>query len=349
MNKEQQIPAYANEAESSTADMQGDRKGNHSHKPIRIIISLASIVMVAILLLAAASFVVLPKNNQAAFGMKHQEAYGILGEPSNSIDVVFVGDSETTSSISPLQMWKEQGFTSYVCATNGQSLPYSLTLLNHAFANQSPKVVAIEANSLYAPFSITDCAMRTLQNIFPVFEYHDRWKTLSASDFNTMPKTTWTDPLKGFYVNEKVLPANASSHMASANACEDLPALNEYYLAKFVDRCRKAGASPVIVATPSTVCWNTARHNGMSKTASKLGVDFIDLNAAPCQISIDWNTDTRDAGDHLNYKGARKVSQGIGAILKQRYGLNRGIDDSVANHWDEAWRYYTQIIPKTGS
>lgn len=349
MNEEQQTSMHTNDVANNIADMQGHREDNRIHKTIRTIMILVSVATISVLLLASASFVVMPKNNQAAFGMKHQEAHGIMGEPSNSIDVVFIGDSETTSSISPLQMWKEQGFTSYVCATNGQNLPYSLTLLNRVLANQSPKVIAIEANSLYAPFSITDSATRMLQDIFPVFEYHDRWKTLSINDFTTMPKTTWSDPLKGFYINEAVLPADAFSHMAPSDACEDLPALNEYYLAKFVDRCRKAGATPVIIATPSTVCWSTARHNGMSNAASRLKVDFIDLNVAPSQINIDWNTDTRDAGDHLNYKGASKVSQGLGTILKQRFGFDQSTDGPAAKRWDEAWRCYVQMIPKEDS
>lgn len=186
-----------------------------------------AVLLVAALMLAASSFVLMPKNNQAAFGMIHQEAHGILGEPAESIDVVFIGDSETTSSVSPLQIWGEQGFTSYVCATNGQKLPYSLALLNRALESQTPKVVVIEANSVYAPFSFKDCIERELQNAFPVFEYHDRWKKVSAEDFTSAPKTTWVDPLKGFYINEKVLPAHAESHMRPSDSVEKVPALNK--------------------------------------------------------------------------------------------------------------------------
>lgn len=310
----------------------------------KIIVSIA-VVLAAALLLAASSFVLMPKNNQAAFGMIHQEAHGILGEPDNSIDVLFVGDSETTSSVSPLQIWSEQGFTSYVCATNGQKMPYGLALLNQALKNQAPKVVAIEANSVYAPFSLKDCVMRELQNAFPVFEYHDRWKKVSAEDFTAAPKATWTDPLKGFYINEKVLPAQAESHMKPSDAVEEVPGLNKWYLSLFANRCREAGAVPVVVATPSTICWSTARHNGMSEAARELGIDFLDLNTGPDRVEIDWSSETRDAGDHLNYQGAVKVSRSLGGLLKAAYQLPDRRQDSAYRHWGEALDSYKQTVP----
>lgn len=67
-------------------------------------------------LLAAVSRIAQPKNNQAEFGQSDPEAHGVLGEPRDSIDVLVLGDSESFCSISPLQLWGEQGITSYVCA-----------------------------------------------------------------------------------------------------------------------------------------------------------------------------------------------------------------------------------------
>lgn len=346
MDVEKRAVSRGFETRSATNDRASDSANPKPTGITRKAGTLIAAALSAILLLSAASFVLVPKNNQAAFGMSHQEAHGILGEPDNSIDVVFVGDSETTSSISPLQMWNECGFTSYVCATNGQTLPYSLTLLDRALSNQAPRIVVIEANSVYAPFSIVECAKRELENLFPVFEYHDRWKKISAVDFTTAPKATWVDPLKGFYINETVVPANGESHMMPSDNVEALPRLNRQHLSLFVDRCREAGAVPVIVATPSTVCWNTPRHEGMSEVAQSLGVDFIDLNTETNQVKINWSTDTRDAGDHLNYQGAVKVSRSLGGLLKQSYDLPDHRQDSAYHHWNDAFDSYKQAIPK---
>ena len=78
--------------------------------------------------------------------------------------------------------------------------------------------------------------------------------------------------------------------------------------------CRENGASLVLVSTPSPKNWNYEKHNGVMQWAEENSVSYIDLNLI-AEIGIDWATDTKDGGDHLNLEGAKKVTYYLGGIL----------------------------------
>ena len=112
---------------------------------------LKGITFVAILvaLLVFTSYVFSPKNNDRKSGMLQPTAYGILTEEKNTIDTLIIGDSESYSSFSPMQIWEEHGYTSYVCGTPAQPLYQSYDFLVKTLKTQKPKVVILEANAIY--------------------------------------------------------------------------------------------------------------------------------------------------------------------------------------------------------
>ena len=62
------------------------------------------------------------------------------------------------------------------------------------------------------------------------------------------------------------------------------------------------------------------------------------------EIGIDWNTDTYDAGLHLNVYGAEKASRWFGEILAETCDVqDRRNDEMIAALWsDKAASYYEQ-------
>ena len=81
--------------------------------------------------------------------LRDRDMYRIRQEKPYSIDVIIVGDSLSYTSVSPMQLWKEYGFTSFVCGQWGQKIGETEYMLKTVLNRQKPKVVILEANVLF--------------------------------------------------------------------------------------------------------------------------------------------------------------------------------------------------------
>lgn len=54
---------------------------------------------------------------------RYNSYVGIQKEQKDSIDMLVLGDSESMTSISPMELWKSVGITSYICGLFGIRLP----------------------------------------------------------------------------------------------------------------------------------------------------------------------------------------------------------------------------------
>ena len=295
-------------------------------------------------LLFLASYLFLPKNNLAEFGMEDVSANGILGEGDETIDVLILGDSEAFTSISPMEMWQKHGFTSYVCATSGQFLYTSDTFLKRALEKQKPKVVILETDAIYRDVSLSQSVMNRMENLFPVFRYHNRWKAFRSDELFSSVEYTWTDDFKGYVCYKTVDPALNPDYMNPTDTIAPVKALNFHFVKSMAAYCKAHGAELLLVSTPSTVNWNYERHNGIQKLANSLGLTYVDLNLEPNKVEIDWSADTLDKGDHLNYSGAVKVSTWLGEYLTGQYSLSDHREDSRYSKWKEALSRYQKAL-----
>lgn len=286
-------------------------------------------------LLFAASSVFQPKDNTQEAGMEEVSANGILGEPENTIDVLVVGDSESYSAISPMQIWKETGYTAYVCGTSSQKLSYSYTMLERVFHRQKPKIVILETLAIYRQIKLGDVGLETLSRRLPVFRYHDRWKSLQANDFGGAIQASWTSYNKGHWTTKNVDPCGNEPYMGAVDDKSNIAQVNRWYVEAIQKLCEKNGVRLLLLSTPSPINWSYARHNGVQALAEELGCEYIDLNLMNDQIKIDWNQDTHDKGDHLNHYGAVKVTQFLSKYLQEQSVLADHRGDGAYAKWDE--------------
>ena len=127
---------------------------------------------VLLLLLIPVNMVLEPKNNTEEAGMYKASANAIQSQKADSIQVLFLGDSEAYSGFVPLELWNSTGIPSFVCSSLDQKMYETWELLQMAFECQSPKVVVLETNVLYRVYPSTDTIVPTLERYLPV--YHDR-------------------------------------------------------------------------------------------------------------------------------------------------------------------------------
>ena len=292
------------------------------------------------------SYLFQPKNNMKEFGMENVCANGILGEKENTIDVLVLGDSESYSSITPMQIWKETGYTTYVCGAGGQPLDYTVTMLHRAFEHQTPKIVILETNAIFRKVSPAKAAITKLSTYLPVFQYHNRWKSLNWNDFTGSIKFTWTDDYKGYHYDKRTVPSKRNDHMKPTEVVASIEKLNLQYISQIHSFCEENGAQLIFLSTPSTVNWNYKRHNAVQELASQLQCEYIDLNLMTKEVPIDWKKDTRDKGDHLNHSGAVKVTRYLSQYLQEKQLLIDHREDQAYAKWNDSLKKYESIIKK---
>ena len=259
-------------------------------------------------------------------------------EQNNTIDVLFVGDSESYSAFNPLQLYHEQGIASYVCGTSYQKLCDTYALVESAYESQTPKVVVLETNCLFqeadANSEFDDIFMETAAELVPVVSYHNIWKSyIPLEKFYNIDDRF----LKGFKLRKDVNPYRGGAWMEPCRKREKVPQSCQKYIARLKDFLEEKNAQLILISSPSPENWSYAKHQSVEELSKAIGVDFVDLNLMWMELGIDWNKDTGDVGNHLNFSGSKKVTRYVGAVLKERFELSDCRKDKRYDQWGKDW------------
>lgn len=275
-----------------------------------------------------------PKDNTTEAGMLETDPTAIHSQPENTIDLLFLGDSEAYSGFVPLRLWQDWGTASFVCASVDQKPYETVEFLKTALKTQSPKVIILETNVLYRAYSRMDRIGPAAQSLFPVLRYHNRWKSLSTRDLEA-PRYTGGYPDRGYHLLTKAEPReDLEGYMAPMDEWEPLTAANKRSLQTMHNLCKEKNIQLILYSVPSPQNWTMRRHNTMADLAGELGIVYLDGNLE--SRDIDWNTDTYDAGDHLNYYGAVKITAWLGQWLQENCPLPDHREDPGYESWNDA-------------
>ena len=313
---------------------------------------LCAIILLAALLISFAalgSALLIPKRQN------YGSTWGrYLKEEENSIDVLFFGSSISYCDVVPSVIWEEAGVTSYVMAGPEQTLPITYYYVRETLKTQSPKAIFIEVtgaffkqyqdftkvnigympwgmNRLAASFTAAEKQERA-GLLFPLYNYHSRWDTLTREDFAVALKGYSADALAGYTF------LNTATEMTGLKPRdEDFDAENYekniVYLEKIAALCEEKGIQPVFYIAPTY--WRlTDEHLAMltADIESMANVRFIDFNAGDGLSDYDPKQDFFDLL-HFNCYGAEKFSVRLAQLLTTELGLSP-TENADAALWD---------------
>ena len=317
---------------------------NNRHNLIKMI----AFVMVFVVIVGVLGVAFTPKKSDPGSGITNSNARGFYGEPKNSIDVLILGDSNAYSACSPMYIWNKYGIPTYVAAEGFQNVTGASNLLDEVLTCQKPKLVVFDVNMLWTGKTTLKKVENNLKNMaykyLPLAQYHNRWKSMDVKEMFEAKDYTYRSASRGQYLSMEVKPFTGQSKMVKTDVVEDIPEVSTVLLDKLISKCNENGIKMMFVETPTAKSWNYARHNAMVKYAKQKKIDFVDMNTLEGKYAIDWSTDTRDGGRHLNCEGAEKVSAYLGKYISEHYSFKDKRDLEKYVDWNNDYLDYIKYM-----
>lgn len=272
----------------------------------------------------------------------------------NTVDVAFIGSSQIAAGASPMTLYENYGISSYALGSSNQNLMCSYYLLKECLKYQDISTVVMDVSMLYVSGD-TNSMRKVIDNmplsknkldlilaqrqleiaqpawtyVFPIIKYHTRWKSLTEEDF------FWTKQEKLQYrggVLFNGLEAQAYDSICIDNDGPEKAKIIDYeleYFKKILAFCKEKNLNVVLIKTPKAN-WNLNKHEQAQQFADEAGLPFLDFNTGEMlsAIGFDVTQDMKDM-DHLNIRGAEKMSDYIGKYLVEHYELEDHRDSGL--------------------
>ena len=284
-------------------------------------------------------------------------------------DVIFIGDCEVYANISPLEMYKSNGITAYVRGSSQQLVWQSYSILEETLTYETPKAVVFNVNAMRYAEPVSEAFHRLtidkmrwskqkvdiinssmteeedfLSYVFPILRYHSRFDELTREDFTYLFKVK-DNTHNGHLINQSVKPAGKLPvkrklpNYQFGDICYD-------YLEKMTALCKEKGVELILMKAPSLYpYWYEEYDAQIIEFAKKHELCYYDFTKVTQDIGLDYETDTYDAGLHLNLQGAVKLSQYFAKILAEEHGIpDRRNDPAVSDLYEEKLIRYQNAI-----
>lgn len=270
---------------------------------------------------------------------------GFYNEKRNTLDVLAFGSSHAYASINPIEIWDKTGIPSYVLATSNQPIWITYYYMKEALKFQKPKVMILDVHMIvdydkeYGTEAMNYTALNEMKfsknkvdairdsvpkqervyYYFDLFKYHSRWKEISKYDFDLSYKKK-KNKNKGMIFLDGTKPIKNYKYPNTKKE-RPLPKKTELYLNKIIKLAKDNNIKLLLIKAPNNPNQQYVESlNTVENIAKHNDIPFINYNKMYRELKIDEEKDFYDPR-HLNYIGAKKLSNNLAQYLKENYNL----------------------------
>ncbi|MCD8335011.1 MAG: hypothetical protein LUC35_06695 [Clostridiales bacterium] len=266
----------------------------------------------------------------------------------DSLDVLILGNSQAVYGFSPVEMYDYAGISAYSLGGSRATLMSNYYWMLETCKTKDLSLVILDVSGLLERFQenyereridLMHFSRNKIDNILamdglvedsllsyfiPVLKYHTRWSKLEAVDFgyglNSDLAYRGQDLedycKKGLNYNRMIID--------DSDPEENLREMYDYqleYFDKIYTYCQENDIELLLVKTPK-YSWIGSDSAQVQALADKYGLTYLDFNWESMlnAIGYDIETDMKDA-DHLNVRGAEKLSDWLSDYLRENYEL----------------------------
>lgn len=286
-------------------------------------------------------------------------------------DVIFIGDCEVYSNFSPMELYRQQGITAYVRGNSQQLIWQSYFILEETLRYETPKAVVWNVNAMRYSEPVSEAYNRLaldkmrwseekinmilasmteeedfLSYVFPILRYHSRFDELKEEDIEYLFREK-DNTFNGYLMEKGVVPLGTLPRKrplpdySFGEICWD-------YLDRMRTLCQEKGVELILIKAPSVYpYWYDEYDVQIEEYAAEHGLSFYNFLDHVEEMGIDYNTDTYDAGLHLNLEGATKLTTFFGELLAKEHGLaDHRSDPEIGDIYNEKLRLYDEEAKK---
>ena len=331
----------------------------------KIIKPIAFLAVLAILVLVIQSRVFKINDSRS-----YQTFKGFYAEPKNSLDMVYIGQSNVYPFWNAPLCWENYGFTTYPLAIGAMPARSVKYVLEEAVKTQPEALYLINLNSFtdirfnvshlhnvadYMKMSSTKSKMiedlipylgdeqySKLEFYLPIVRFHPGWNELTDMSFDLA-----YNGLKGGSIYSTFL-GTTQDVTESYRVTDNRVALSDDQrtvledLAEYIDN---NDIKVLFVTVPQAIANESvvAQLNSASDMLEEKGFDVLDMEQSIDELGLNLSTDYYNE-QHLNIHGCIKFTKYLSEYLKSNYDFEDKREKSGYDSWHKAAEDYHEVI-----